>query len=54
MKTDVYWNGKKSTWKEIRENYGDSYAEELEEFAKMTRPYTTITSEDGLIDINVY
>ena len=51
---EIYMNGAKINWKKVVENYGTEYANELKIEIKMVRPYTTITSEDGSLEIFVY
>lgn len=49
---EIYINGEKSNWKRIKEEYGMNYCNELKEEIKNSPPYTTIISEDGMIEIN--
>lgn len=51
MTAIIYINGEESTWKRIKEEYGENYCAELKEEYKQAEPYTTIYSEDGIIEI---
>ena len=48
----IYINGEKATWKRIADEYGESYCEELKEEYKNIPEWTTIYSEDGMIEIS--
>lgn len=49
--TEIYINGEKASWKRIKEEYGENYCNELKKEIKNADPYTTIISEDGMIEI---
>ena len=51
---EIYINGESATWKRIANEYGKNYAEELKAEAKAAKPWTTIYSEDDMIEISVY
>ena len=51
---EIYINGESATWKRIANEYGKNYAEELKAEAKAAKPWTTIYSEDNMIEISVY
>lgn len=51
---EIYINGESATWKRIANEYGKNYAEELKAEAKSAKPWTTIYSEDDMIEISVY
>lgn len=50
----IYINGADATWKRIKEEYGENYCKELKERAREAEPFTTLFSEDGMIEIYVY
>lgn len=51
MTATIYINGEETTWKRVKEEYGENYYRELKEEYKQAAPYTTIYSEDGMIEI---
>lgn len=54
MRYEAYYNGEKVTMKWVAENYGEGYAKELKEEIKNSKPYSTIYSEDGLLEIETW
>ena len=48
----IYIDGKKSTWKDVKEQYGEIYCADLKDFCREQSDYTTIYSEDGRIEIS--
>lgn len=48
----IYIKGEEANWKRIKEEYGENYCNELKEEIENAAPYTTIISEDGMIEIN--
>lgn len=50
----IYINGADATWKRIKEEYGENYCKELKQMAREAEPFTTLFSEDGMIEIYVY
>lgn len=47
----IYINGEEASWKRIKEEYGENYCNELKKEFKQAKAYTTIYSEDGMIEI---
>ena len=47
----LYLNGKKCSWNQIESDYGENYTKELKELCKSIPIWSTVTSEDGLIEI---
>lgn len=47
----LYLNGKKCSWNQIESDYGENYTKELKELCKSIPIWSTLTSEDGLIEI---
>lgn len=47
----IWINGEEGTWKRIADEYGEDYCKELKTAYKNAKPWTTIISEDGLIEI---
>lgn len=53
MRAPTIWiNGEKGSWKRIADEYGNIYCDELKEAYKNADMWTTIYSEDGLIEIS--
>lgn len=51
MAAIIYINGADATWKDIAENYGENYCKQLKKEYQQAERYTTIISEDVMIEI---
>lgn len=54
MKYEAYYNGEKVTMEWVAKNYGEEYAKELKKEIKSSKPYSTIYSEDRMLEIETW
>lgn len=54
MKSEIHFNGEKVTMKWVAENYGEVYAKGLKKEIKNAKPYSTIYSEDRMLEIETW